>query len=172
MDMNKIKQIDSKIDKLIKKQDSLTKVNDKKIDLLDKQRLEVKDDISLSYTVLSQINSMYFNIILAIITLISGLYAVVEIINWINPNLSFEDRVLLFLFSLSIFLIGIILYISLYFKATKDFKISLKFLEERYDKIISSNNNELKKYIEDFNKLNTEINELQNKKWKEAFNNY
>lgn len=169
MDTKEIKKLTEEIESLKEKQNRLSKEKEIQINRLTEDRLKLKEDIIPTHSILSQIHSKYFNIIIAFFTFFSGLYALIEIINWLEPNLNICQRyIFLFTFAI-ILLITIGVYMWNYLREAKRFSQSLNALWESYDKKIQENNIKLKDYVSEFNKIQKQINELETKRGTEIF---
>lgn len=169
MDKEKIRELDKEIEKLKQQQYRLTKENDINIKKLNEDRLKLKEDIIPTHSILSQIHSKYFNMIIASFTLFSGLYALIEIIKWLEPNMNECQRYISLFFIAIFLLIAVGIYIIMYLKETNRFSKSLEALWNSYDNKINENNIEVKKYTSEFSKLQTQINKLETQKGTEAF---
>jgi len=171
MDVKKMKKYRDEVERLKKEQNRFSKENDIIIKKLAENRLRLKEDIIPTHSILSQIHSKYFNIVIAFFTFFSGLYALIEILNWLEPNLNNCQRYISLFTIAIILLIALSTYIVIYSKESKRFSESLKALWDSYDKKIQENNVKLGEYTSKFNKIQKQINELETKIGTEAFVN-
>ena len=170
MNLKRIEDYNKKIDIKKKQLNELRKEFNLKIEELSKKRLKLKEDIIITNSILFQIHSKYFNMIISFFTFFSGLYVLIEIINWLEPNMNKKLRCVLFIIIFIILLIIIIImFFNNYLKKTNRFSKSLKGLWEQYDKNIGENNLEVKKFITKEEKLSKEINDLEKEIKNETF---